>query len=145
MYVKNMSANFQVFRAAGARFKIAPQEVVSMTAEQIGDHTTSFLLSRGVLAKIDEQQAMREIQEAAEKAEEKSEERKVEVKKVEDDTVKQAVVVQCSGIKKNGERCSNMVTVQPEDYAEGEEYFCGTHKKQKKAAVAEPEPQSDAE
>lgn len=145
MYVKNVSKNFQVFRAAGAKFKIAPGEVVSMTAEQIGDHTTSFLISRGILVKVGEQQAIDEIKEAADRAEEKAEERKVEVRKVEDDTVKQAVVVQCSGIKRNGERCNNMVTVQPDDYVEGGEYFCGTHKKQGEAAVAEPEPQSDAE
>lgn len=145
MYVKNVSDKFQVFRAAGTKFKIAPQEVVSMTNEQLGDHTTTYLISRGVLVKMDNEKAVEEINEAAEKAEEKAAERKIEVRKVEDDTVKQAVVVQCSGIKKNGERCSNMVSVQPDDYIEGEEYFCGTHKKQKKAAVAEPEPQSDAE
>ena len=134
MYIKNMSGNYQVFRAAGAKFKVAPGEVVSITDEQADDCAVSLLLSKGAFEKVGKKEAVAEMKAAAEKAEEKAEERKMEVKRVDEASTPQVIMAQCSGVKKDGERCGNNVPVQAAEYDKDAKYYCRLHIKQAEKA-----------
>lgn len=130
MYIKNISGNYQTFEAAGGKFKVAPGEVVALSKEQSDDAVVQFVLSRGIFADVGKKDAVKQMEQAAEEKAAKEAESKIEVKRTSDDTVKRTVMAQCSGVKKNGEKCGNNVPVDADEYDEKAKYYCRLHVKQ---------------
>ena len=133
MYVKNVSKHSQQFRSGGTSFLIKPDATVSMTKEEVGDHTAQFLLARGILKLLSDDEGLDNVIAQAEEQQAKAEENKLEVNIAGEDTTKQVIMVQCAATKKNGERCLNNVSVKLSEYSEDEPYFCGTHRNESAA------------
>ena len=68
----------------------------------------------------------------------KEEERKLEVRPADSNVIQTVMMAQCAGIKKNGERCGNNVSVPYGEYDEGKDYYCKMHKSQE-PVVADPD------
>ena len=130
MYVKNNTNFNQQFKAGGHSFTMKPMATTTMTQEEYGDHTVQFLLARGVLVVLEEEEGLSNVVAQADEKKAKANERKLEVNKAGEDTTKQVMMAQCAATKKNGERCGNNVAVKMGEYSEDVPYFCGTHKKE---------------
>lgn len=131
MYVKNNTNYNQQFKAGGRGFTMRPGDTTSITEDEYGDHAVQFLVARGVLSVLKEDEGLSNVVAQADEKKAKAEERKLEVNKAGEDTTKQVMMAQCSAFKKNGERCGNNVAVKMSEYSEDMPYFCGTHKREK--------------
>lgn len=127
MYVKNVSSHYQSFRADRRSFRLSPGQVVGMTNAEYGDHTVAFLIARGKLETVSEDDGPGAMAAQAEEATAAAEEGRLKVNKAGEDTKKQVIMVQCAAQKKNGERCLSNVRVDVGEYDENTPYFCFRH------------------
>ena len=76
MYLKNNTNFNQQFRAAGNSFTVKPGATISMTDEEVKDHTTQFLLARGILVMLHDDEGLSNVVAQVEEAQAKVEESK---------------------------------------------------------------------
>lgn len=131
-FVKNISSSHQSFRAGGKPFGLAPGQSIPMTDEQFADYSTTLLISVGRLEELGKANAVSEMKKAAKAKKQKADERKLEVRPSDASVTQTVMMAQCAGVKKNGERCGNNVSVPFDEYDEHAEYFCKMHKSQER-------------
>ena len=127
MYVKNATNINQQFRAAGGKFIIKPGETVSMTDDEIADHSVQLLIARNVLELLDDKVGLDNLVVQAEERQAKADESRLEVNRAGEDTVKRMMVVRCAAQKENGDSCMANVRVDMGSYDENTPYFCPRH------------------
>lgn len=131
MYVQNVSNFNQQFKASGHSFTLKPGQTVSLTADEYHDHTVQFLLARGILKVLGEEEGLENVVQQADEAQAKADENKMEVVSASANTTNQVIMVQCAAQKKNGERCLVNAKVDVADYDENTPYFCTHHRNEK--------------
>lgn len=137
-YIKNISRSYQSFKADGVTFNIAPGKVIPITESQLSDHSVEFLIAVGRIEVVGKKAAVEDMKKDAAERKAKEEERKLEVRPADSNVIQTVMMAQCAGIKKNGERCGNNVSVPYGEYDEGKDYYCKMHKSQE-PVVADPD------
>lgn len=128
MFIKNKTGSYQGFRLNDKPVKLDPYGVTAISDLQASDDTLQLLLARGVIEKVSKSAAQKQFDEEAAKAEEKAEEKRLEVAVHEETNKNSVMMAQCCAKFKNGEPCGANVSVPVSEYDSDKPYFCGRHK-----------------
>ena len=128
MFIRNKTGSYQGFRLNDKPVKLEPYGVTAISDLQASDDTLQLLLARGVVEKVSQKVAEEQFAADSEKAEQKAEEKRLEVAVHEETNKNSVMMARCAAKFKNGEPCGANVSVPVSEYDADKPYFCGRHK-----------------
>ena len=126
MFIKNKLASYLNFNLAGKGVSLAPGGITIISDEQAEDDLLKVMIERGNVEEALPREAAAQEKKAVEKKA-AAKEKKIPVRKFEEQTSEGTVIVKCAGVYKNGKHCGVNVSVPQAEFDSDTPYFCTRH------------------